>query len=287
MRGIGVLLWSLGFLLFSVVAALGERPEVLRVSAVPDENPQELLRTYTPFVEYLSQELRMPVRFTPVMDYAAAVEGLVAKKLDLVWLGGFTSVQAVRRSGGQARRLVLRREDAAFRSVLITHRDAGIRDLKDLKGKTFAFGSVSSTSGHLMPRYFLLQHGIVPERDFARFGFSGAHDATVAWVEGGKVDAGALSFLVWKKLLETQKVDPRKVWVFWTTPPYVDYVWTARGDLDADLLEALTRAFLKLDFHNPWHRRLLDLHRTQGYIRARDRDWKSIERAALEAGLLK
>ena len=281
-------IFLVGILLWPVVppCMAGEIPKVLRVSAIPDENPQELLRIYTPFAEYLSRELGMPVKFIPVVDYAATVEGLAAKKLDLVWYGGFTSVQAVKRTGN-AKRLVMRKEDAEFRSVFITRKETGIRSLADLKGRTFSFGSVGSTSGHLMPRYFLLKHGILPERDFEKFSFSGAHDATALWVEAGKVDAGALNFLVWEKLVQTKKVDTSKVIVFWTTPPYVDYVWTARGDLDPELLEKITKAFLKLDYSNPEHRRLLELHRTQGYIRAKDEDWKGIEEAAITAGLLK
>jgi len=265
-----------------------EVPEVLRVSAIPDENPQELLRIYEPFSEYLSKELGMPVKFVPVVDYAATVEGLAANKLDMVWYGGFTSVQAVRRTDGKATRLVMREEDAAFKSVFITRPDTGITTLSDLKGKTFSFGSVSSTSGHLMPRYFLLKNGINPDQDFAQKpAFSGAHDATALWVEGGRVDAGALNFLVWDKLVKDGKVDTNKVKVFWTTPPYVDYVWTARGELDPALRERITAAFLKLRYDDPAHRKLLDLHRTKGYIPARDEDWEGIEEAAKAAGLLK
>jgi phosphonate transport system substrate-binding protein len=270
------------------LAASADTPEVLKVSAIPDENPNELLRIYTPFAEYLGTELGMKVQFVPVVDYAATVEGLAAKKLDLVWYGGFTSVQAVKRTQGQATRLAMRKEDAEFKSVFVARKDGPIKSLADLKGKTFAFGSVSSTSGHLMPRYFLLKNGLNPERDFGQKpAFSGAHDATALWVESGKVDAGALNFLVWEKLVETKKVDPNKVAVFWTTPPYVDYVWTARADLDPGLRERIAQAFLKLKYDNPEHRRLLDLHRTTGYIKAQDEDWKSIEEAAIAAGLLK
>ena len=262
-------------------------PEVLRISAIPDENPNELLRIYAPFADYLARELGMKVRFTPVVDYAATVEGLAAKKLDLVWYGGFTSVQAVRRTNGTARRLVLRQEDAEFKSVFIARPGAGIKGLDDLRGKTFAFGSVSSTSGHLMPRYFLLQAKLTPEKDLKQVAFSGAHDATALWVESGKVDAGALNFLVWDKLVQTKKVDPAKVNVFYTTPPYVDYVWTARGELDRGIQDKLIAAFLKLDYGNPEHRKLLDLHRTKKYIRANDADWKGTEDAAISAGLIK
>ncbi|MBI4562789.1 MAG: putative selenate ABC transporter substrate-binding protein [Candidatus Rokubacteria bacterium] len=281
------LMLVLGLLMIAPIARAGELPEVLRVSAIPDENPNELLRIYTPFADYLARELGTKVRFIPVVDYAATVEGLAAKKLDLVWYGGFTSVQAMRRTAGNAKRLVMRQEDAEFKSVFVTRPDAGIKALSDLKGKTFSFGSVSSTSGHLMPRYFLLKHGVSPERDMKQVAYSGAHDATALWVQSGKVDAGALNFLVWDKLVQTRKVDPDKVVVFWTTPPYADYVWTVRGDLDKGLQERITAAFLKLDYSNPENQRLLDLHRTKRYIRANDEDWRGVEEAAVAAGLLK
>lgn len=258
----------------------------LRISAIPDENPQEMLRIYQPFADYLTKEIGMPVKFTPVVDYAATVEGLAANRLEMVWYGGLTSVQAAKQAKG-ARRIIMRKEDAEFKSHFIASKESGIKSLKDLKGKTFAFGSVSSTSGHLMPRYFLIKNGINPEKDFSKFSFSGAHDATAAWVEAGRVDAGALNFLVWDKLMETKKVDINKVSVFWTTPPYVDYVWTVRAGIDKGTVEKITKAFLKLDYNKPADKKLLDLHRTKGYIPAKDADWKSIEEAAMAAGLIK
>jgi len=144
----------------------------LKISAIPDENPQEMLRIYTPFADYLTKEIGIPVKFTPVVDYAATVEGLAADKLDMVWYGGLTSVQAARMAKG-AKRIVMRKEDTEFKSQFITRKDTGIHELKDLKGKTFAFGSVSSTSGHLMPRFYLLKAGINPEKDFQNSALAG------------------------------------------------------------------------------------------------------------------
>jgi len=271
---------------FAVTRADAQALKEIRVSAIPDENPQEMLRIYSPFAEYLTKEIGMPVKFTPVVDYAATVEGLAANRLEMVWYGGLTSVQAAKQAKG-ARRIIMRKEDAEFKSHFITRKDTGIKTLADLKGKTFAFGSVSSTSGHLMPRYFLLKGGINPEKDFAKFSFSGAHDATAAWVEAGQVQAGALNFLVWDKLIETKKVDTSKVNIFWTTPPYVDYVWTVRAGVDKATVEKITKAFLKLDYKKPDDKKLLDLHRTKGYIAAKDEGWKGIEEAAVAAGLIK
>jgi phosphonate transport system substrate-binding protein len=266
--------------------AYGQALKELRISAIPDENPQEMLRIYQPFADYLTKEIGLPVKFTPVVDYAATVEGLAANRLEMVWYGGLTSVQAAKQAKG-ARRIIMRKEDAEFKSHFITTKESGVKSLKDLKGKTFAFGSVSSTSGHLMPRYFLIKNNINPEKDFSKFSFSGAHDATAAWVEAGRVDAGALNFLVWDKLVETKKVDTNKVQIFWTTPPYVDYVWTVRAGVDKGTAEKITKAFLKLDYNKPDDKKLLDLHRTKGYIAAKDEDWKGIEEAAVAAGLLK
>ena len=276
----------IAFLLVAVQLPAQEKLTLLRVSAIPDENPQELLRIYKPFAKYLSDQIGIPVKFVPVVDYAATVEGLAANRLDLVWYGGFTSVQAARRAKG-AKRIIMRKEDAAFKSKFITRKGSGIGSLKNLKGKTFAFGSVSSTSGHLMPRFFLQQAGINPKKDFSKFAFSGAHDATAAWVEAGRVDAGALNFLVWDKLVKNRKVDTSKVEVFWTTPPYVDYVWTIRGGIDQDLVKKISKAFLNLDNNKPAHKKLLKLHRTKGYIPAKDSQWEGIEKAAISAGLLK
>lgn len=263
-------------------------PQTLRVSAIPDENPTELMRIYTPFAEYLQREVGIPVQFTPVVDYAATVEGMVAGKLDLVWFGGLTHVQARIRTNNTAYAIAMREEDLKFKSVFITNPTADVKSLEALKGKTFAFGSAGSTSGHTMPRYFLLKAGIVPERDFSKFSFSGAHDATALWVQSGRVDAGALNISVWEKLVETNKVDTTQVFVFWTTPEYVDYNWTVRGDLDPGLVEKIKHAFLKLDRANPEHAKLLDLHRATRYVAVESEDiFQPIEEAARQGGLIK
>ena len=289
MKGRGIMnkiLCAVAFLILNCSHVFAQAPvKELRISAIPDENPQEMLRIYQPFVDYLSKEIGIPVKFTPVVDYAATVEGLAASKLDMVWYGGLTSVQAARRAKG-AKRIIMRKEDTEFKSQFITRKGTGIHELKDLKGKTFSFGSVSSTSGHLMPRYYLIKAGINPEKDFSKFSFSGAHDATAAWVEAGRVDAGALNFLVWDKLVNTKKVDTDKVIVFWTTPPFVDYVWTVRSGLDKAVVDKISKAFLKLDYRNADDKKLLDLHRTKGYIPARDEQWKSVEDAAITTGLI-
>ncbi len=276
----------------SALAAFGALPvaaqaeEVLRVSAIPDEAPTELQRKFAPLGAYLEAETGMKVSFVPVTDYAAVVEALATRKIDMAWLGGFTFVQASIRTKGTAVPLVQRAEDAKFTSKFITASE-GIKGFADLKGKTFAFGAPSSTSGHLMPRYFLGQEGINPDRDFKNTAFSGAHDATVAFVQAGKVDAGVLNASVWDKLVEQKKVDTTKVRVFATTPPYFDYNWAVRGDLDPKLQARLRDAFLKLDAANPAHKDIMALQRASKFVPTTAENYKGIESAAHAAGLLK
>ncbi|RBA23636.1 phosphonate transport system substrate-binding protein [Herminiimonas fonticola] len=260
--------------------------QVLRVSAIPDEAPTELQRKFKPLGNYLEQKLGMKVEFTPVTDYAASVEGLINNKLDMVWFGGFTFVQANVRSGGKVVPLVQREEDEKFKSVFITT-DKSITKLSDLKGKNFSFGSESSTSGHLMPRSFLLDAKINPDVDMKRVAFSGAHDATVAAVAGGKVDAGALNISVWEKLVAAGKVNPQQVRVFYTTPGYYDYNWSVRSDMNPVVRKKLTDAFLALDAKNPQDKEILDLQRATRFIPTKPENYKAIEAAARNADLLK
>ncbi|MCD4862721.1 MULTISPECIES: putative selenate ABC transporter substrate-binding protein [Pseudomonas] len=271
-------------LALSLTSLLSHAADELRVSAIPDEAPTELIRKFKPLGEYLEQRLGMPVKFVPVSDYAGVVEAMASDRLDLAWFGGFTFVQAQRKAPMNP--LVQREEDQQFTSKFITA-DPAVKSLQDLKGKTFAFGSVSSTSGSLMPRYFMQQDGIVPEQFFSRVAYSGAHDATVAWVAAGKADAGVLNASVWKKLVDAGKVDTSKVRVIATTPAYYDYNWTVRGNLDPQLAAKIKQAFLDLDPAKPADKAILDLQAASRFVPTSPDNYKSIEASALAAGLLK
>jgi phosphonate transport system substrate-binding protein len=273
--------------LFTVSASTAMAQAVLRVSAIPDEAPTELQRKFAPLGEYLEKEIGMKVEFTPVTDYAAVVESLATKKLDMAWLGGFTFIQTKIRTNGTAIPIVQRAEDEKFTSRFIVPIDSTAKTLADLKGKTFAFGAPSSTSGHLMPRYFLMQAGINPDKDFKNVAFSGAHDATVAFVAGGKAEGGVLNASVWDKLVESKNLNALKVKVLSSTPPYYDYNWTVRGDLDPAIVKKLTNAFIKLDPANPAQKAILDLQRASKFIPTKASNYDGIESAAKSAGLIK
>lgn len=258
---------------------------VFRVTAIPDESPTELARKAEPLMKYLESQLGMKVEFTPVTDYAASVEALVNKKVDMAWFGGFTFVQAHVRSGGKVIPLVQREEDEKFKSVFITS-DPAVKTLADLKGKDVSFGSQSSTSGHLMPRSFLLDQGLNPEKAFRRVAYSGAHDATIAAVASGKVQGGALNISVWEKFVAEKKVDTTKVRVIFTTPPYYDYNWTVHADMPAATRQKLTDAMLALSKATPEGKQILELQRATKFIPTKVENYKGIEAAARSAELL-
>jgi len=269
------------------VASLSAHADVLRVSAIPDEAPTELQRKFKPLGDHLKKETGLDVQFTPVTDYAAVVEGLATKKIDLAWLGGFTFVQAKLRTQGGVVPIVQRAEDEKFTSRFIVPAASPAKTLADLKGKTFAFGAPSSTSGHLMPRHFLNQAGVVPERDFKAVAYSGAHDATVAFVASGRAEGGVLNASVMDKLVEANNPNAAKVRVLATTPPYYDYNWTVRPGLDPAVVRKLTDAFLKLDPANPAHKEIMDLQRASRFVPTSAANYDGIEAAARGAGLIK
>jgi phosphonate transport system substrate-binding protein len=260
--------------------------QVFRVTTIPEEAATEQVRKFTPLATYLEKALGMKVEFTPVSDYPAAVEALVNKKVDLVWFGGFTHVQAQLRSGGKIIPIAQREEDTQFRSVFIAKTDSGIKSLADMKGKQVSFGSQSSTSGHLMPRSNLLDAGINPEKDFRRIAYSGAHDATIASVVSGKVDAAALDITVWRKFVAENKVDTKAVDVFFTTPPFFNYNWSVHADMPAELRNRVQKALLDLDPATPEGKEILTLNRATRYIPTTAENYKSIEAAGRAAGLI-
>jgi phosphonate transport system substrate-binding protein len=274
-----------GVALFAAAAAL-QAQTVLRVTTIPEEAATEQVRKFGPIVAYLEKRLGMKVEFTPVSDYPAAVEALVNRKVDLVWFGGFTHVQAQLRSGGKIVPIAQREEDTKFQSVFIAKTDSGIRSLADLKGRLVSFGSQSSTSGHLMPRFFLLQAGLTPEKDFRRVAYSGAHDATIASVVSGKVDAAALDITVWRKFVAENKVDTKAVDVFFTTPPFFNYNWSVHADMPAAMRERVTKALLDLSAATPEGAEILRLNRATRYIPTRPENYKGLEAAGRSAGLI-
>jgi phosphonate transport system substrate-binding protein len=272
-------------------------PAVLRLSAIPDQNPEKLNRLYPLVAKVLSRQLGVPVRYVPMVDYAAAVSAFRTGDLDLVWFGGLTGVQArLQKPGAQV--LAQRDIDASFRSVFIANPSSGLRPfvpikgLTALKGKRFTFGSESSTSGRLMPQWFLAQAGVQPS-DFAGGapGFSGSHDATIALVQSGAYQAGVVNEQVWRSNLRSGKANRNKVFLLWTTPGYPDYHWLAQPNLDRRFGPGFTaqirKAIISWRQNDPDQKTILELFGAQQFTTARPEDYKRIEAVGRQIGLIR
>ena len=280
----------------SFIGPLGAK-EILRIGAIPDQNPEHLNRLYKVLSSELSEQLNVQVRYKPVTNYAAAVTAFRTRNLDLVWFGALTGVQARLQSKG-SKVLAQRDIDEKFHSVFIANKKSSIKkinninDLKTLKGKRFTFGSESSTSGRLMPQYFLNKAG-VQLKDFkgASPGFSGSHDATLMLVQSGSYEAGALSEEVWKRNLERGRVDPSKVFIVWKTPPYHNYHWLAQGNLDKKFRRGFTKElkniFLDLNKNSKKQKQILNLFSAKKFIISKNDNYNNIEKVARKIGKIK
>ena len=263
--------------------------ESLRVSMIPTTDPGKALRESQPLVDYLGTITSTNVALTIPANYAAVVEALVNDQVDIAYLGGFTYVQASARAGVMP--LVQRERDQNFHSVFVTSPSSPIQTLGDLKGHSFAFGDVNSTSGHLMPEFFLREANVDPEV-ISKSIYTGGHDATLLAVANGKVAAGVLDESVFQKMTLPSasgpaKVDPTAVRVFLKSPPFFDYVWVARKGLDPKTQEAFRSAMLKLSGANPQDKAILDLLQATKYLKAEDASYEKLRQVAKQSGLLK
>jgi phosphonate transport system substrate-binding protein len=255
----------------------------LRVSMIPTTDPGKIVRQSQPLVDYLQKQTGAKIDLTVPTSYAAVVEAITSNRVDIAYLGGFTYLQAAARTG--VRPLVQRLKDKNFHSLFITQTNSPIHSMDDLKGKTFAFGDINSTSGHLMPSFYMRQQKVDP-MVIDKAIFTGGHDATALAVAHQRVDAGAMDELVYKTMMQTGAITPAQVRVFYTTPPFFDYVWVARSGLDPVLAEKFTQALLGLDEANPQDKTLLDLLNAHKYAVAQSSDYGPLRQAAKDDGLL-
>lgn len=270
---------------------------VLKVGAIPDQNPERLNRLYGALADELSERLNVRVRYLPVSNYPAAVSAFRTGGLDLVWFGGLTGVQARLQTPG-AQVLAQRDIDARFRSVFIANTSSGLKpissinELTGLRGKRFSFGSESSTSGRLMPQHFLAQAGVTPAQfSGGRAGFSGSHDATIALVQSGAYEVGALNEQVWTSALKEGRVNTDKVTVIWRTPEYVDYHWVVRPNLDqrfgTGFTSRLQKAVLAIQPTTPRQTTILELFAAKRFVPAQASQYKPIETVGRELGKIR
>lgn len=265
--------------------------ESFRFTAIPDEDQSRLVERFSKVADYLSDELGVEVEYVPVTSYGAAVTAFRNDQVQLAWFGGLSGVQARQLAPG-SQAIAQGEEDAAFRSYFIANTNTDIpadqEALPDaLRDHSFTFGAKTSTSGRLMPENFIRERfDQAPEEVFSRVGFSGDHSRTIALVEAGTYDVGAVNFTVWEAAVDDGRVDTDKVEVVWQSPTYPDYQWTLRGDVNERYGDGFTQKVTQalLDMTDP---ELLESFPRSGFIPASNEDYAPIEKVGQSIGVLR
>lgn len=263
-------------------------------TAIPDADESRLQQRFNKVAVYLSEKLNVDVKYIPVKSYGAAVTAFRNDQVQLAWFGGLSGVRARTLVPG-SEAIAQGFEDQSFKSYIIAHHSTGLKPNADLsdafkafntKDMTFTFGSKGSTSGRLMPEFYLREEfKAAPNDVFSRIGFSGDHSRTIAQVQSGAYQVGAVNFKVWEKELASGKIDTNKVSVIWTTPTYPDYQWTIRNDVDqrfgADFKQLVRKTLLEMNDPD-----LLASFPRQSFIPASNADYAPIENTARAIGLI-
>jgi phosphonate transport system substrate-binding protein len=270
-------------------AALPQDKPAFVFTAIPDQDETRLVERFTRVADYLQGKLGVTVKYLPVKSYPAAVTAFTNGQVQLAWFGGFTGVQARRQVAG-SEAIAQGAEDVAFKSFFIANAKTGLASSKEfpkaIAGKSFTFGSRASTSGRLMPEYFIRSaFGRSPEEVFARVGFSGDHSRTIQLVQSGAYEVGVVDYSVWELDQKAGKIDPAQVAVIWESPTFPDYQWTVRGDVEkvygAGFKQKLTAALLAID--DP---AILQQFARSKFIPAKNSDYGPIEEVGKVTNLL-
>ncbi|MEQ8195429.1 MAG: putative selenate ABC transporter substrate-binding protein [Rhodospirillales bacterium] len=271
------------------VPAPAAHAETFVFTAIPDQDETRLMSRFGQVAGYLSKSLGVPVKYIPVKSYAAAVTAFRNDQVQLAWFGGLSGVRArMLVPGSEA--LAQGYEDQFFVSYFIAHRSTGLKAGKSfpqgIEGRTFTFGSKGSTSGRLMPEFYVRKHlKKAPEKAFKRVGFSGDHSRTIALVQSGAYEAGAVNFKVWDSEMKAGKIDPKKISIVWKTPPYPDYQWTIRGDVEKTFGKGFKAKVKKalLDMKDP---AVLRAFPRKSFVPASNADYKPILDVGRKIGLI-
>ncbi len=257
-------------------------------TAIPDQDATQLKKRFDKVAQYLTQQLGFQVNYVPVKSYAAAITAFRNNQVQLAWFGGLSGVKA-RQLVPNSQAIAQGFEDQSFVSYFIAHQSTGLQASdafpKDIKNKTFTFGSKGSTSGRLMPEYYIRENLAAPKDTFKKVGFSGDHSRTIALVQAGSYEVGAVNYKVWDKMLSEGKIDQNKVSIIWKTPSYPDYQWSVRGDLD-QVFGKGTKDKVQQSLLSMKDEALLNSFPRQSFIPATNQDYAPIKKTAQAIGLM-
>lgn len=279
--------WIL-LLLLSVCTSCSRTTDVvptrLRITVLPDQSPELLHRQHDSLVAYLGKSLGIPTELILPKDYPEMSKLFHEHKVDLVYFGGLSFVNA--RKVDNAIPIALRDIDLRFTSIFMARHSQQQRKLEDFRGKRFSFGSKQSTSGHLMPRYYMQQLGIYPEHYFSEVHYSGSHDRTADMIKQNVVDLGTVNYSIIEGLFNKGLLNRSDYDVIWITPPYPDYVWAVSSNLNPTFRQRLQAAFLAISPQDSDQKGILADQSAAGFLPVKSSDFDRLEKIADQLGLL-
>ncbi|HBV22029.1 MAG TPA: putative selenate ABC transporter substrate-binding protein [Nitrosomonas sp.] len=253
-------------------------PQILRLGILPDSSPEIIKQRFSPLMRYLERKAGIRIELRIPNDYRELVRQFTTKKIDMAFFGGYTFVMTQRET--KAVPLVMRDIDLHFSTVFLTHPDNTSQNLKDFKGQRFSFGAELSTSGHIMPRYFLHERNINPEKFFSEVRYSGSHDTTAFWVRDSQIDLGAVNSDIFKNMIKEGRLNKNDVRVLWETPFYTNYVFAIQSDFNKKLRDRLLDSFLALTPRVAAHQEILTALGASSFLPARNEDFEILRKAA-------
>lgn len=277
-------------IIITIACQVSAEITIFTFTAIPDQNTVDLEERFSKIAYYLTQKLDRPVKYVPVKSYSASVQAFKNNQVQLAWFGGLSGVQA-RLAVPNSQAIAQGRDDPNFITYLIANTNTDLSFTENfptnIVGKTFTFGSKGSTSGRLMPEYFIRQAlQKAPRLVFRRVGYSGDHTKTLALVQSGSYEVGAINYKVWQKAVSSGKIDAKRVQVIWRTPAYPDYNWTIRGDVDqtygVDFSQKVQQALIQIT--DP---EILDAFPRVGFIPADNSMFQPILDIAIEVGIIR
>lgn len=270
-----ILCWTAVFSL--AYAETTQINQTLRLGVLPDNEPQIIKQQYDPLLRYIKKQTGLTIELIIPKNYEDLLNLFIDKTIDLALFGGNTFIKAQQKA--QAEALVMRDIDLEFNTAFLTQANNSKRNITDFKDAKFSFGAKLSTSGHIMPRYFLISQNITPETYFNEVRYSSSHDATVYSVRDGQVDLGAVNSKIVKNMLRDGRLKENEIRVLWKTPAYTNYVWATQPDFNETLRDRLLDSFLNLSLQNDAHREILTALNANSFFPANNEDFEALRQA--------
>ncbi|MGO4670769.1 phosphonate ABC transporter substrate-binding protein [Bosea sp. 2YAB26] len=222
--------------------------KLIRVGLIPSEDSRAMLESSQQLLDALEKNLGIKVQGFVASDYNGVIEAMRSGHVEVAYLGPFSYVlgTTVAPIEAFATAETAKSGRTYYHAQIITRKDSGIKEVKDLKGRTFAFVDPSSTSGHLFPKAGLMKLGFDPEKDFGRVLFTGSHDANALAVANKRVDAATIADRIFDAAVQKKLIDPADIQVVWRSDPIPESPTCWRKNLPDDLKKQIRTAFLNI-----------------------------------------